>query len=466
MPPQDAHRPSGGSLDCKPGDTETAPKQSDLQCVEAVEIDKPPRRGREMQARGKAAPKRRGPAGAPVNNTWAPQLPSTFSHASHRAPSRPRARVKAAAGTSGQAAKTSRESAAAVEISTQAAKAAEKVKECVEIPKADLKAAIPTPLAAEKPQISDPVKSSALPAAGADEEVQHNPVEDDARELNDEPTEFQESGEGGFLFEEFEVSGNNDLGPFAGDDVTANVEESQGNVAEGLQENQEERHSCCNAGDEKGKLANKIKEKDTLDDNTENCQELFLNTCAACGETWLLPMDLGDDFCCQDAGKPCGEEASQAAVSTFLLAETSNESPDAVKGTAGTQSRPRILRQILADGLGVLDATNLLLSHGFEPLYNGELEDVKQEIRRAATARNAAARKEAAYNAERGNRKRTQRYLDGQLVDLPKGSKFLVENKETAEDKQKTSVSIAIIGSRSKPMKDPSEKKKGPQTRV
>eukprot|EP00443_Scrippsiella_acuminata_P063960 CAMPEP_0115560552 /NCGR_PEP_ID=MMETSP0271-20121206/100532_1 /TAXON_ID=71861 /ORGANISM="Scrippsiella trochoidea, Strain CCMP3099" /LENGTH=452 /DNA_ID=CAMNT_0002994641 /DNA_START=72 /DNA_END=1430 /DNA_ORIENTATION=+ len=55
---------------------------------------------------------------------------------------------------------------------------------------------------------------------------------------------------------------------------------------------------------------------------SEGMQDLFLNTCQSCGETWLLPVDLGEEFMCKEAGKPCGTEASQTAASTFAFGDT------------------------------------------------------------------------------------------------------------------------------------------------
>lgn len=189
--------------------------------------------------------------------------------------------------------------------------------------------------------------------------------------------------------------------------------------------------------------------------------DLFLNSCVRCGETWLLPLDFGEEFDCMDAGKPCGPQAAQAALASFEL-----DFRGGPGGVAAPEGRPppalvrsQLLCQILAKSLGAFEAADLMTRHGFEPPREGELTALEAELRAKRTERARALRAQA-RSTEGDHRKKAQRYLEGKLVDVAKGTKFLVEPKETAEQRAKTSVSISIVGSRSKPIHD--AKKKGP----
>lgn len=235
--------------------------------------------------------------------------------------------------------------------------------------------------------------------------------------------------------------------------------EAEEEEEEELQQQQEEDHRGEREGGPGGEEATVPEEAE------DSSQELYLNTCALCGETWLLPMDLGEDFLCHEMGAPCGAEAAKAAISTFLMVPEAQgaaaaAAPGSEEAAGGPSPRWQLLCRILAEGLATLEASELLTRQGLEPLREGELAALRAELRRRG-AEKAAARAQAARG---GSGKRAVRYLQGVQVEVEKGSKYLAVQKETREDKQKTSVSLLIIGSRTKPMTDARDKKKGPRS--
>lgn len=194
---------------------------------------------------------------------------------------------------------------------------------------------------------------------------------------------------------------------------------------------------------------------------SQESEEFYLNTCRYCGETWLLSVELGEDFSCEEAGKSCGSAASRAAAASFSLEGPSVEDVD--REAEASTLRSTLLRRVVAEGLMTLDAADLFLSKGLEAPKPGELEACKAELKQLSVDRAKAKKEEAVREVERGKRKKQQRYLNGEVVEVQKGSKYLVEKKESAEDRQKTSCSLVIIGSHTHGSSKPSEKK-GPRS--
>jgi len=167
------------------------------------------------------------------------------------------------------------------------------------------------------------------------------------------------------------------------------------------------------------------KQHDVIDDDDveDDGDDLFLNSCGRCGETWLLPLDFGEEFDCMDAGKPCGPQAAQAALASFEL-----DFRGGPGGAAASEGRPppapvrsQLLCQILAKSLGAFEAADLMTRHGFEPPREGELAALEAELRAKRTERARALRAQA-RSTEGDHRKKSQRYLDGKLVDVAKGA--------------------------------------------
>lgn len=178
-------------------------------------------------------------------------------------------------------------------------------------------------------------------------------------------------------------------------------------------------------------------------DGTHDESEMFLNTCARCGETRLLLIDGGEDFVCEEAGEACSKVVIDASNSTN--AATAEE----VEDTAEEMSlRRRLLQEVLANNLTVLAAADLFLSQGEQPPSEMELKAEKEGVQRQAKERHARDQVIIDNAAWRASQKKQQRYLDGQLVEVQRGSKFLVEPKESVADKAKTSVAIPILGTR------------------
>ena len=161
--------------------------------------------------------------------------------------------------------------------------------------------------------------------------------------------------------------------------------------------------------------------------------ELFLNTCSQCGETWLLPFEFGEDFVCEGAVPTCGPDASKAALSTFSTVGRTTRAQVVAMG-----QRESVLRQALAQHLTELDTSKLLLHHGLEPPQRGELEGLKARRRQEEAER--ASRREASREA---GSKKPQRFLDGAPVEVQRGTKYVVQSKEsTKRDRRRRAASL------------------------
>lgn len=194
----------------------------------------------------------------------------------------------------------------------------------------------------------------------------------------------------------------------------------------------------------------------------ESDGDIFMNTCIDCGETWLLSIDFGEEFWCEDAGKPCGVSASKAAASTFSFGEPVDTEEEAGRCDATSTLRSRLLCRVLSEGLIGVDCAGIFFEKGLVPPKPSEIEAFRAEMQRRRAERAAAIKKEGAREGERMKHKKQQRYLNGQLVDVQRGSKYLVEPKESATDRQKTSCNLVIIGSRSHSSRQ--SEKKGPKS--
>merc|ERR1719382_1402198 len=97
------------------------------------------------------------------------------------------------------------------------------------------------------------------------------------------------------------------------------------------------------------------------------------------------------------------------------------------------------------------EAAALLTSHGLDLPRDGELEELRSaahaELKYEAKTRRAfmrEARKEHILA-----KKKPQRYLNNELVQVPKegrNMKYMVTGGESAEQKQRTGVSIRMVG--------------------
>lgn len=125
--------------------------------------------------------------------------------------------------------------------------------------------------------------------------------------------------------------------------------------------------------------------------------------------------------------------------------------------------RIKLLTRVLGEGMAALEAADLLLEHGLDPPCSGELEELRVSLQEKRAQQAAEARVRARQAQDGSKVRKPQRYLDGKLVEVQKGTRYLVEPKETLEQKKTTSVSIPILGSRAKPSRD-TPKKKGPQS--
>lgn len=191
-------------------------------------------------------------------------------------------------------------------------------------------------------------------------------------------------------------------------------------------------------------------------------EELFMNTCRHCGETFLLVLDIGEEFACADIGKPCQEALEVTDSVPGAPAAPGVEDKEDTLQDGMCPVRYQLLCRVIAEGLTAFDAAALFLKEGLEAPQPSELDACRtqQQQRRHEVA--AEGRSRAAYEAEKLKAKRQQRYLNGQVVEVSRGSKYLVEQKESAEAKAKTSCSIPILGPHCHGTND--KKKKGPRS--
>jgi len=196
-------------------------------------------------------------------------------------------------------------------------------------------------------------------------------------------------------------------------------------------------------------------------------QERFLNTCGRCGETWLLVIEFGEEFMCEEAGGSCGHAASKLAAASFSFVEPDAEDPEAASSAEEAASAPTqrtlLLRRVIAEGLTTFAAADAFLSQGMDAPRPAELEKVRDDMRQRRAERTAADKRDAQRQADAPKRKTQMRYLDGKQVEVKGNSKYLVEAKESTEDRLKTSCNLVIIGSHSKPERN-GPVKRGPRS--
>lgn len=179
--------------------------------------------------------------------------------------------------------------------------------------------------------------------------------------------------------------------------------------------------------------------------------ELFLNVCMRCGETRLLAKDHGPDFICETAGESCvadGVFSPREAARKELAGAAEDGSPPEEDAD---EKRLELLWQVLTTDMTAYDAAALLTAHGLDPPHEGELEQLRNAAH-AGFEEEAKARRAFMREARKEHiiaKKKPQRYLNNELVQVAKEGrtrKYLVTGGETAEQKQRTGVSIRLMG--------------------
>jgi len=124
--------------------------------------------------------------------------------------------------------------------------------------------------------------------------------------------------------------------------------------------------------------------------------------------------------------------------------------------------RRRLLQEVSAKNLTVLEAADLFLCQGEQPPSELELKAQLVDVQQRAREQKLRQQARVENAAWRAAQKKQQRYMDGQLVEVQRGSKYLVPPKESAVERAKTSVSIVIQGTRRVVTRE--KEKRGPRS--
>mmetsp|Transcript_3642 Transcript_3642/g.9225 ORF Transcript_3642/g.9225 Transcript_3642/m.9225 type:complete len:399 (+) Transcript_3642:66-1262(+) len=185
-------------------------------------------------------------------------------------------------------------------------------------------------------------------------------------------------------------------------------------------------------------------------------QAMFMNTCCLCGETHVLIADLGHDFTCEFIDIRCMADEASASCGRGDAAQVAPHQ----EGTSGTDQhidlRTRCLLQAAHEKLSRFELAELLLAKGLDPA-------VSEDEVVSAIARSKDRAQQLAWERSRAKMGPATRYLDGQVVQLKNGTRFLQEDKESKEQRAMTSVSIRVLGSHTG-TSSIKEKKKGPRS--
>lgn len=198
---------------------------------------------------------------------------------------------------------------------------------------------------------------------------------------------------------------------------------------------------------------------------THEESELFLNTCALCGETRLFVIDFGEEFVCEEAGESCTSAVVDSTVNKdrhggrWADEDVEDKNDDTVEEMS---LRVRLLQEVLAKNLTMLETADLFLRQGEQPPSELELKAQLEHVQQRAREQKVRQQSRVKNAAWRAAQKKRQRYRDGELVEVQRGSKYLVSAKESAAEKAKTSVSIVIQGARRIMTSD--KEKKGPRS--
>mmetsp|Transcript_46910 Transcript_46910/g.136476 ORF Transcript_46910/g.136476 Transcript_46910/m.136476 type:complete len:415 (-) Transcript_46910:140-1384(-) len=119
----------------------------------------------------------------------------------------------------------------------------------------------------------------------------------------------------------------------------------------------------------------------------------------------------------------------------------------AVERHTSAHMRDQLLWKVMLREMTAVEAANLFTEKGLEPPTSQELVDFKSRVHRGATVRAHDARSAAKAALKSANKKGpVKRFLNNELVTVSKKDKYIREEKESAEDKAKTSVELYVLG--------------------
>jgi len=205
--------------------------------------------------------------------------------------------------------------------------------------------------------------------------------------------------------------------------------------------------------------------------------EAIEHTCFCCGSSRWLPHQFDGNFACWEIGIPCldiesEEETSDAHRLAAIPEEGEEEAVEAErKEKERANLRIQLLWKVLIYQMATPDALQMFMDEGFDPPDDAELADLRsntlETFRRKTQSARSAAKSALKTQSKKGQ---VKRFLNNEIVSVSKKDKCVREEKESAEDKAKTSVELYVIGigrggrHAVKIARDP--KKKGPVSRV
>lgn len=208
---------------------------------------------------------------------------------------------------------------------------------------------------------------------------------------------------------------------------------------------------------------------DVLDDDVDaDNDELFALVCTGCGAVRALPFEADDGFVCTDVGLSCVADAPKGT-------SAANDGANAVDRIPGEDvyvresDREKLLWKVLIYNMPANEAAALFRQSGFDAPSTEELQKLRDNTL-AGFRKKTRGTRDAALAALKSSRKKgpVKRFLNNELVTVGKKEKYLKDEKESVEDKAKTSVELYILGigrgGRHAVKIARDEKKKGPKS--
>lgn len=176
-------------------------------------------------------------------------------------------------------------------------------------------------------------------------------------------------------------------------------------------------------------------------------KNVYSNVCISCGSVSMCPFEIKEGFVCGCNGQPPVVE-DVASLEGLQLDEESEEDVSAKEVLKKrSNERTQLMWKVLIHRMDAQAAATLFEEHGYDVPEPGELQRLTQNTREQFKNKSDTSRFARRRALQASNKKGpVKRFLNNELVSVKKNDKFVHSERESAEDKAKTSVELYILG--------------------
>lgn len=186
-----------------------------------------------------------------------------------------------------------------------------------------------------------------------------------------------------------------------------------------------------------------LRSDDGLTTPSVDDDELVFQACAHCGIERALPRGLAGVL----GAFSCGELGLECVVTGALACEQGAEASGQSRHSDHERLRTQLQWKVLIYDMTAADAARLFRDHGLDPPSPEALRDLRTSTLASLRKKLGADRREVKTALKCANRKGpVKRFLHNELVTVSKKDKYMREEKESAEDRAKTSVELYVLG--------------------